>query len=377
MTTTERGIPTMEDLRHLAGESGASISILMGPHRAGSGTRPAAVRLRALLHDADAALAGSGKGEADRGVLLGPLEALLTDPDFNAGHHQSFALFRNARTLAQYRLPWDAGDSMVVEGRFYVKPLVAPLGVAREFLLLALSRKRVRFFECDEQDCAPLPVAGGVPDQFEEFLALNLSDYKHMGRSPGGQTFGLGAERDKMDRHFRDYCVALGRGVTAAVRERKLPLVVAGTGDETTAWREANDENGMYGGTVEESPDGGLSERELAAKARAVVAEWKPPEAVHALELYERLAGTARTTRDLNAIVAAAAAGRVEHLFFAPGARVAGDYDRIVGHVRLSGEFVSRNDDLVNAAIADTLRNSGHAWGEVPEGGAAGAVLRY
>ncbi len=377
MTTTDRAMPVMADLRRLAGESGASVSILLGPHRAGSGTRPAAVRLRALLHEAEATLEARGKNEADRRALLDPLMEMLEDPEFAGGHHQSFALFRNARMSVQYRLPWEAEDGVRVEGRFALTELAAQMGVAREFLLLALSRKRVRLFECDEHDCTERALPGDVPDNLEEFLALDLSEFKLKGRSPGGRTFGLGTERDKADRYFHDYCVAIGRGVTGLLRERPGPLVVAGATEEVAGWRAANPEIGMYAGDVETSPDGGQSDRELAAKARAVLAKWRSPEQVHAMELYERQSGSERVERDVRRIVKAAASGRVEHLFFAPGASQTGDYDRIVGRVRMTGEYVSSADDLINAAVADTLRNSGHVWSGVPEGLPMAAVLRY
>jgi hypothetical protein len=377
MTTTDRAVLTADDLRRLAEEKGASISILLGPHRAGSGTRPAAIRLRTLLHDAERTLGENGMGEADRRALLEPLEELLNDSEFSGGHHDSFALFRNARMLSQYRLPWETADAVTVEGRFALRDLVAPLAVPRVFLLLALSKKRMRLYECSERDSEEVPLPGGVPDNFEEFAALNLTDYRLSGRSPGGNIFGFSQERDKVDRHFRDYCVAIGRGMAAMVRERSVPLVVAGTTEETVLYRAANEVDAMYAGEVETSPDGGITERELVEKARAVLGSWKSREAVNALANYERLSGTPRVARERDDIVRAAVSGRVEHLFFNPGTAHPGDYARLVGLVPLAGEFVNRNEDLLNAAVADTLRNSGHVWTPSPEHVAVVAVLRY
>ncbi|MEZ5398086.1 MAG: hypothetical protein R2729_00370 [Bryobacteraceae bacterium] len=352
------------------------MSVFLGPHKAGSGTRPAAVRLRSLIQDARAALASKGMGEADTAALLGPLEQLLGDPELSAGHHESFAIFRNARSMHWFRLPWDEPDSATVDSRFRLVPLIEAAPAARAFLLLLLSRKRVRLLACGPHDCESVDLPG-VPASFEEFNALNLSDYKLIGRSPGGNTFGLSPERDKVDRHFHDYCVALGRALAPIARQRAVPLVIAGTADEVTTWRGANPPDNLWAGEVEASPDAGLSDRDLAALARPRVAAWRSPEETYARSLHRRLAGSPRVLREMNAIVAAAAEGRLEHFFFAPGSRVDGDYFRISSRIPLAGEIISRSSDLVNAVAVDMLRHSGHVWPAVPEDCVAAAIARY
>jgi hypothetical protein len=377
MTAVERNPITFEELRGLAREEGPCLTLLLSPHHPGSGTRPVAVRLRAMLADADSNLSQRGVLPTDRDSILAPLRKLLEDAEFHSGNTESFALFRNPRLLVQTRLPWMVTDQVLVEGRFALTPLLERIHSPFDFYLLALSRNRVRLLDCGWQRCEEMAPPEGMPLNLDDFLALDQSDNnRQLNRSPGGATFGEAAEREKLPQRLHDFCVAIDRAISGKIAQDHRPLVIAGAATEVSTYRAASNCPMLVEESVITSPDGGLTDRELRERAREALSGWRSQQERNAYRMYESLAGS-RVLTDTAAVARAAFDGRVEHLFFQPGAAERGDYDRITERTQLAGSFLSDGDDLVNAAAVDTLRNSGHAWAGSPAGTALTAVLRY
>jgi hypothetical protein len=231
--------------------------------------------------------------------------------------------------------------------------------------------------DCGWQRCQEMTPPEGMPTSLEDFLALDQTDNRQLNRSPAGTTFGESAEREKLPQRLHDFCVAIDRAISARMAQDHRPLVLAGTAAEVSAYRAVSSCPSFAAESVITSPDGGLTDRELGELARETLADWRGHQERNAYRMYEGLAGSARVLTDTAAVVGAAFAGRVEHLFFQAGGSEPGDYDRITESTRLAGSFSGQGDDLINAAAVDTLRNSGHAWAGSPAGTPLAAVLRY
>ncbi len=379
---TNGTIPTLEDVRALCSEEGPCLSIYLGPRKAGSGDGSASVRLRAILKGIERTAEERGMNPTDAETFLAPLLALDRDPGFSAGHHDGLGLFRSPRVFRVFRLPDAPAEDSVFGAFFDPLPLLRSIEFGPPFYLLALSRKRARLFHAAPDGFEEVAFPPGITADFEEFKGLDLHEttWRNKTSSGGGNslTFGAGADRDKESKHFRDFCVALDRGVNALPGSD--PVVVAATATEQSTYREAASSPRLVREQVLLSPDGGYSTTQLSEKARAVMAGRAPTAALRALDHFSN-AGPALTAVEGNAIVGAASTGRVAHLLIAEGAKVMGDYDAIAARTIWSGTLPARDENLAAAAACDTLRHGGSVWvlpaDRMPAARARAALLRY
>ena len=364
-------------LRDLAALEGTCVTFYLAGHKGGSGSRPMRVRLRAMLTEAERLLEKRGVMPTDRESLLEPLRTRANDPELGSGHGASLAVFRSSRRFEQVSLPWDVEDTVAVEGRPLLTPLMQGRNAHPEFLLLAVSKQNTRLFECGPASQRLLDWPAGTPRGLAEFEGFDHADHTQ-GRTGGGVKFGLDTFAEKEPNYLHDFCRALDRALQPVLENRGLPLVLAGATAELVAYRSANRYPLLVPTAVEGSPDGGLSDAELAEKGRRAMQGWRPGEARHALDLYLR-AGPGKKSAEIEEILRAAAAGRVLHLFLAGKAGQTGDVEKILGRVQPSGATSGEHDHLDNAAAVETLRHNGHVWmvDDPLDGSAAAAVFRW
>ncbi len=359
-TAIEKTTPTPAAIAILAAEeSGVSpnLSIYLAAHRAGSGTIRGSVRLHSTLNRIRESLPPG----PDRDDLLGPLVDLEGDPDLHGGHGDGFAIFRSPRALRVFRLPdWDGTDALFQHRHFQILPLLGHRDGHAAFHLLTLTRKRVRLFEVGMANAVEVTL--NVVADFEEFLGLDESDHTQRNRvssRAGTVNFGTGSEREKENRRFHDFCRNIDHARVEMDGGKPLPFVVAGTEHDVAIYAAACAHPLLVAGSVFASPDDGSTVAELAAKARGVVAEWVPPERKRLVEQYRKRAGSHLASAEMKEIGAAAATGRVEHLFVVAGT-------------------VSED---VNAAACDTLLHAGTvsvlSADAMPDTTTAAALLRY
>ena len=278
---------------------------------------------------------------------------------------------------------------MYVEERFHVVPILQHLFLHPDFYLMKLSRKGFSLTHVDMSTSRPVEVPESVVCDYELFKSLDQPDHLLRARSGVGTgsgsrspvSFGTSSDREKETDHFHDFCKAIERGLYPMLVAKAEALVVAGTQTEVAAYRKANRfqlllKDGVYG-----SPEGGASHAEMVESARKLLRGWKTPEELRILKLYKDLEGTAKALVEMNAIVEAAAQGRVENLVIADGVEAIGNYDFITNRRLLSGSFEARRVDLVNAAAVDTLRHGGKVVSPGAQADtiptAVGAVLRF
>lgn len=376
--------PSWGDLRELAELAGPCVTLYLAGHKAGSGSRPMRVRLHALLTKAGEILEQRDVALTDRERLLEPLHAMAADTEMAAGHADGLAVFRSSRALRAFWLPWPVEDEVVVEARPCLRPLVPFLHPRRHFLLLALARQNTRLFECGPGFTRAMPLPAEMPTSIEAFEGFdgpeNSLNASPSGRSTGdakGVQFGTSSFRDKQHHYLHDFCRALDVHLKPVLAERGWPLVLAGAPAELGAYRAVNQWPGLVDEAVETSPDGGWTDAELGQHARDVIARWQTASERQAMHQFDR-AGQEKRAQEMEAILAAASTGRVQHLFLTSQAPQPGDVDRITNRTLLSGDFVGRGDDLVNAALVETLRHGGEVWSIAPPDGAADcALLRF
>jgi hypothetical protein len=284
-----------------------------------------------LLDDARAALDDIGLGSTEIDGLLAPATGLLTDRLFWEQQGDGLAILLAADRWRRLRLPFPVPELVTVGERFSIHPLVELLA-DRRFLLLALSQRLARLFTADPWSIRELEVEG-LPDGVLEGLPLDQHEESlqvHGARAgPGSEAsfHGHGGAKDAAAAARERYLRAVDHALHAVLRGRSAPLIVAGVTSVVAEFAELT-RHGPIIAQAAGSPR--MSAEELDAAARVAAEPLFLRRRDEALRRYAALAGTGRTSGQLEEVVEAASQGRVETLFVPPAtAIVTGEADTV------------------------------------------------
>lgn len=339
--------PQKADLTAICRAKGNCVSIFLGPHVAGSGSRPSADILREFLPRIDVAL---------RAELL----ALSASPEMLAGHAESFCIYVSPENFHCFSISGVLEPGCHVEERFVVTPVLAHFDSQQDFLLLAVAEKHIRLLHCKGGKVETLPIPDGVPESVAEFSGRDYGTDRVEDHAFGVR-FGTKdpREKEKGGEFRRRFMKAIDKGLQPLYRQFGLPLLLAGVDEETSAYAAISKYSNLIEERVQLSPDDGVTPAELCQVGARLVQRWTSPEKKQALAEYEK-AGLLRRSTDPKEILAAAKSGKVHHLFLS---------DR--------GDLMGAN----NAVASEVLRHRGLVWlvepEQMPDEGAIAAVYRY
>ena len=370
--------PSKADLLQLCRTEGPCLSIVLGPHRAGTGTRASGALLTAMLPQIEAALRERGMHPQDAAKMTSPLGAMANESLFLMSHRDAICIYRAPRELHCFSVRAVVETGWHVEERFVVSPVLAHLDYRQSFLLLALAGKHIRLLRCEGGEVTALPIPEGVPESVAEFMG-EVQGEEHTKNHAPGVRFGNSDGQEKSGHFRRDFMKAIDRGLQPLLRAQGLPLVLAGVEEETAAYKAVSDYVELLPEPVRTSPDGGATDAELARAGGRIMRRWSNAAEQQALAEYQH-AVPGRRCGEYAAILNAAVQGKVQHLFVERGGRMAGDPRRLAGLAAGPG-YVYRADDLVNAATVEVLRHKGMVWllepEQMPVASVMAAVLRY
>jgi hypothetical protein len=317
-------------------------------------------------------------------ALLGPAQDLLNDLPFWQSAGQGLAVFLAPGVFRAYRLPLAFDDRVVVAERFHVKPLLPLLGGEGRFYVLALDRAALRLLQAtpdtvQEIDLrkAPANVAEAFAYGGEAPRREAVATVSGPGRpQPAFDTAGIAANstRDGLLKYFHQ----VDRGLRELLRDEEAPLVLAGPEELMALYRQANGYRHLLGEGVECQPDQ-LAPEQLRDRARAVVRRQAQEARDKVLALYRQLAGTGRTTHDLEEILSAAHQGRIQYLIADRLQERWGTFDPATRKVQAHDRQETGDEDLLNFAVVHVLAHRGEAYAvepaELPEGAPLAAIF--
>jgi Bacterial archaeo-eukaryotic release factor family 7 len=366
--------PTQREVADLAGRHGfPSVSILMPLARSGDAPAQNRIRLHNLVREAERRLAALGVPPTAVPELLAPALP-LADRTIRAAERRrpaGLALFLAPGLARCHALPVAVAELVTVGERFHLRPLLALVGDRQRFYLLALDLHGSRLFRGSRDGLRAVPLPG-VPASLEEAMRLDdrqeqLQFHQTGPARPGGRPaaafhgHGVGSDdaKDRIARYFRE----VDRGVHRALRGEDATLVLAGVDYLLPIYRGVTTYPHLATGQVPGNPRR-LGRRALHERAWAVARQGLHG-AHDAVERYQQLNGTGRTTDELARIVEAAEAGQVESLLLP------------AEHGSPDGAWAA----AVDRAVARTVACGGAVWvlapDQLPASPLPAAVLRY
>ncbi|HZT70539.1 MAG TPA: hypothetical protein VFC10_12420 [Terriglobia bacterium] len=345
------------------------LSIFLPTHRAGREIEADRIRLKDLIRDAEAQLAAISIGKRHIRELLAPARSLIERREFWRYQRDGLAVFAAPGYFRYLRVPLPLQNFLFVSDRFDITPLLPLWTLEDGFYLLAISRKCTRLLEgtrfaVHETNNAAIPRS--FNDALESMVDVSRREQR---------TAKAGMPSDLL-LYFR----AIDRGLRGVLNNHKLPLVLAAVEEEQRFYRDVNTYQKLLPEGVVGNPDH-WNAAELHAKAWSIVQEHYNQARREAVRLYEKSAGTPKTSTRLEEIVPAAFHGRVFHLYVAMGATQCGTFDPENNSVSVHDQAHPGDEDLVNLAVIHTILNGGSIFtlpaSEMPEGSQIAALFRY
>jgi hypothetical protein len=368
---------------------GLRISLFMPtrPFVPGSQTEDA-TRLKNLLSDAGGQLAERGLRPPRIEALLAPARALAEDRPFWLRAERGLAVFLGPEGMHVFRLPQEVPESVRVNGRYHMRPLLPFVDLRGDYWLLFISQNSVRLYKGTREGLAQVPAASlpsslGEALRWDDFEKTSLQYHVNAVGTPGGRGMPVyhGNKEPDVKNELARFFRQIDRALTERLTGTDAPLVLAGVDYLIPIYRDVN----TYPNLVHEAVLGNaeiMPLPELHEKAVATLQGLAGRESQQFARQIEEAWGSSKTTPDPETIVPAAFLGRVDTLFLAEeSSQWWGTYDPDAGRATFHRTPAEGDEDLLDLAALQTLEKGGAVVNlppeEMPRGQTAVALLRY
>jgi len=362
------------------------VSLFMPMHVKDRNAMEDPVRLRKLTDEAQKGLEDAGLRRTEAEKLLAPLRDLPLNNEAWQHRGRSIAFFAAPGFQRIIQTSGELEPLVQVNDHFFVLPLVPLITDSERFFLLAISQNGVRFFEGNSEGLREESLAG-IPKNLE--AAIDIEDAEHGQRYHSGDAgsrgkqmalhHGQGGKPETIKEDMRQFLRQIAAAVDRRLLNERAPLVLATVEATVPMWRETSDYKFLLDEFVGGNPDH-LSAAELHTKAWPVV---KPALGSYRKWCEQRMAESqgAKLALSLRDIVPAAISRRISALFIDCKRSRWGQYDPANNAVVLHKQREPGDQDLVELAAVETMRNGGDVFDLPPEEGgvreSAEALLRF
>ncbi|GAB5377684.1 MAG: hypothetical protein AcusKO_41460 [Acuticoccus sp.] len=234
-----------------------------------------------------------------------------------------------------FGLPYAPEARTEVSDRFHIKPLVLDGAAPGHCYVLWLQRGEVSLHEVTPRGHRLVDVPGMPADM----LGGN-------GAEPGNRML------------TSQICRRIDLSLREALVGREALLILAGSGAITSIYRAHNTWAHLSRTAIYSGPDG-IDLKTLCAEARAIATRADEAELERELARLDELVDTGLASRDLDAIVAAAARGEVRKLLMDPRFHKPGRVEAGSGQVTAKGRPCARSYDIYDELVGLTVRGGG------------------
>lgn len=391
---------SIDELRVLVGEQseGLCVSIYMPTYRYGAEIRQNTIRFKNLIKQAEAQLQAYELSVADASNFLQPAMDLDTD-EFWRHQDQGLVIFLGENFLRYYRVPLDFEELVVVHQAdlahqsvgFHFKPLMQLFTRDSEFYILALSQNQVRFFEASRYSIQEQEVEG-LPQNLEEALQYDETAKEgqfRIGTSAGnarpqqaGSFHGQGSpDRDEHQKDILQFFHQVNAALQDVLRGRTTPLLVAGVDYLLPIYQQANTYPHLLDAVIHSENIQVVKPEDLHTEALPLVEPFFSQAEQAAIEYYQEMTATGKTSTDPKEAIPAAYYGRVEQLVVPINLQQWGNFDMQENQLQLHPDAEPGDEDLLDAAAVQTILNGGRVFAvepeKVPNAAPIAAVFRY
>ncbi len=378
-----------EELEQLIEYSdGPMLSVYMPVERPGTEISQNPIRLKNQIDQAEAKLRQQGMTTGDILDFLKPLNDLLTSLVFWQEQQQGLALFHSTGRFLTYQASIRFPEQVYLNNHFYTRPMIDLLE-SGTYYILALNLSHTRLFRATRYEIQEMDL-GDTPTSLKETTKYDVAqrDLQYHNETPARRLpgrnatfFGQGGseENDKKEDILRFFQI-LDREIVPRIGDRPHPMVLAGLEYLLPIYRSANHYSHLYQEDLRTNVDG-MNAEDLHAATWQMVKPFFQQARQGALDEYHIYARKKQASKDIREIVPASFVGQVETLLITRDTHIWGSFHPEKLRAEVYPGRVEGNEDLVDTAVANTLRTGGTIYCyepvEMPDGARIAAVLRY
>lgn len=380
----------------LKDQQGTGTSIYMPAFIAEPEARQNSIRLKNAIKKAKEMLkAGDRDSEAVK-AYLEPLSDLVDDEIFWQDKSEGLAIFLDENKLTSFVLPARFDEFVEVGKTFHISSMIPIYKGNGQFYLLSLNKERPKIYQGSKfslYEIEELDLPEDLRTLFDEFYEFHQHMQFHSKtRTPSpdasqttgareGVFFGHGGDDIDEEAELRNYYHRFDQALVKYLDDEEIPLVLAGIGSLHPIYRKANTYPHLVDDGIAKDVDH-MPVDEIHELAWEIVKDKYQNDIKQALNVFHSLSDKdGDTTQDIGMIVSAAYFKRINTLFISKNAHIWGDFNSKKNEVRIDEEQTANNQDLLNFAAIQTIKNGGNVLilgtAEVPGGGEAAAILRY
>ena len=361
-------------IRALANTTGfPKISLYFPTHEKGPGVQQDPIRLKNAVAKAADELRAAGHGRLVE-ELLAEARSRAEPQEFWLYQGQGLAVFIDQDGTRWEKLPEPVEELVVVADRFHLRPLIRMFGSQTHGYLLAVTRNSATFYDVRRHGIAAVT----VPDMPESLLAFRsggeeedappgadeLAAEGRAGQNGPSQydTYGRDAESAE-DIGFGQFLHRIARAVEHHLSRNPAPLTIAAEPRTFGHLRPLFHANGVLEQGLQVNPES-QSEQALHAAAWRILAPHVDRGRQDALERLRAQLGSGdwKLGTDVAALAKAAVEGRLEAVFYAPGAHRWGRYDEERHDVAFADAPGAGDEDLIDFIAVRAMQMGGAAY---------------
>jgi hypothetical protein len=364
--------------RLMAFDGFPAVTFTLPTHMGSREVRQDPVRLRNLCSTAAERLERMGVEAREVERILAPVRSLTSNDAFWLEQSPGIAVFVSDGRFDVMRLPFKIAEELVIGHRFHVRHMLPALEEDGEFLILALTARSARLYEASRYHIAELRDSD-LPIMIRE-LPEEISD---PARQPFSDTARARANPIEDRRSgFYDYFARVADVVGRRNNPGNRPLVLVAIEELAGQFRDRAQLRNLLSTSLEENPDD-FTDAVLRDRAYELARPLFLARQSADLERFDVIFGQGqkRASIDLREVLEGARSGRVDTLFVAEDTHVWGNLDPAADGFHLHDEPGAEDEDLLDFAAAETLRNGGAVHvlprADAPFGKPVAALFRY
>lgn len=364
-------------------QSGPALSIYMPTsRRGGEAVNKMFIKFKNLFSKAKDRLTKNYNISAKkRDKIFLPLERLKKDRNFWLHQSRGLVIFASPELFKTYRLPIKFNEEISVEKYFNIKQILPSIFENKNYYVLALSKNKNRFFQCTVDDIE-LIEREELPDGIEETLQYDdpeksIQYHSGSGNKTSAIYHGQGVTEQNEEDILR-YLREVEEVITGYLRGKKAPLLLMCVKRIYALYKDINNYSNLIEDYVSGNPDH-KNEEDILKETRELVLPYVENQWKKAVEKYNKLKTTEKTSNEIREVITNAYYGKVKYLL------IKSDSDKKTGIYNPESNKIKKDDknnyDLYNYSAINTIKHGGKVYlldsRKMPGEFNIGAVYRY
>ena len=350
-----------------------SMSIYLPTIHKGKETRQNHIRFKNLLRQGEKQLKSNGLRKHEIEQILQPVNELYENNWFWNYQSQGAAVFASPEFYKHFLLPVKVEETVVINDRFYIKPLIPLIQNQGYFYLLDLNLKHTRLYQGTQYNIQPVEVEDMPPD-IDEVLKyddphrqIQFHTETPSGAGERSAVFhGQGVGTDEKKENIQRFFHKIDKSVNSFIGAEEVPLILAGMDYLHSIYKDLNTYPHLVQQGVRKNTDS-LSRESLHTQAWKVIEPLFKKEQQKALEQYENHIGYDKAAEGIKEVLKDAYEGRIDILFLKRGINSWGTFNPPSLSVETHKNRQEEDADLFETAAVHTFLKGGNVLVLEPE----------